>query len=146
LTVWCGWQETIWAARAQEYSRTPTQTGVRSTQVSCTGNRSAMEIKDGTTAYQRKSKQRDVIVTIVIDDTALARVQGERAINNRSNKPRCCAVSSEVLWQVHKRTVRPGERWISRGVVTKLVARSRRVEPYWRANLGLLHCSIVRLR
>jgi hypothetical protein len=39
-----------------------------------------MKFKVGTTAYQRKTKtQRDVIVTIVIDETALARVLGERA-------------------------------------------------------------------
>jgi hypothetical protein len=46
-----------------------------------------MKFKVGTTAYQRKTKtQCDVIVTIVIDETALARVLGERAINNRSKE------------------------------------------------------------
>jgi hypothetical protein len=46
-----------------------------------------MKFKVGTTAYQRKTKtQRDVIVTIVIDEAALARVLGRRAINNRSKE------------------------------------------------------------
>jgi hypothetical protein len=46
-----------------------------------------MKFKVGTTAYQRKTKtQRDVIVTIVIDETPPARVLGERAINDRSKE------------------------------------------------------------
>ena len=46
-----------------------------------------MKFEVGTTAYQRKTKtQRDVIVTIVIAETALARVLSERAIINRSKE------------------------------------------------------------
>jgi hypothetical protein len=56
-------------------------------QASHTGNRLAMKFKVGTTAYQRKTKtQRDVVVTIVIDEAALASVLGGRAINNRSKE------------------------------------------------------------
>jgi len=67
-----------------------------------------MKFKVGTTAYQRKTKtQRDIIVTIFIDETALARVLGERAINNRSKE-------SKVL------------RGIMRGGVHILLGRSQR--------------------
>jgi hypothetical protein len=86
MTVWCGWQERIWAAStrsAQERRHRRAGFGP----LLAHRKSIAMKFKVGTTAYQRKTKtQRDVIVTIVIDETALARVLGERAINNRSKE------------------------------------------------------------
>jgi hypothetical protein len=46
-----------------------------------------MKFRIETTAYQRRSHtERRVLVSIQIDETALARVLGKRAINNRSKE------------------------------------------------------------
>jgi hypothetical protein len=72
----------------------------------------AMKFKVGTTAYQRKTKtQRDVIVTIFIDETVW-----RRAINNRSKESKVLRGiirrwGSHLVRQVTTTSVRSGERW-----------------------------------
>ena len=53
------------------------------------------EIKVGTTAYQRKTKtQRDVIVTIVIDEDGSGEGTGRAGSTTVRKKAKCCAASS----------------------------------------------------
>jgi hypothetical protein len=94
-----------------------------------------VKFKVGTTAYQRKTKtQRDVIVTIVIDETALARVRASGRSTTVRKKARCCAASSEVGFASCK-AVGPERRWDLSGCGYK--ARSidcRKTRGEWNLN------------